>query len=107
MDTGLRPQDLKEIIEILKAGSAVDEAILFGSRAKGNYKQGSDVDIAIKGTEIDHQLVAMLNFQLNEDSAMPYFFDIVHYEGIMETALKEHIDRVGLCIYARHDQENR
>ncbi len=52
MDFGLTPSDLAEIIRTIQRNSAVVEAIMFGSRAKGNYKKGSDIDIAIKGKEI-------------------------------------------------------
>ena len=68
---------------------------LFGSRAKGTYKAGSDIDIAIKGSNIDHKLVMALSTRLNEETTMPYFFDIVHYDGITDPELRAHIDRVG------------
>jgi len=101
MDFGLLQQDLDEIIDILQKYPVVEEAILFGSRAKGTYKKGSDIDIAIKGKGIDHAVVASLSFLLNEESAMPYFFDIVHFDDISEQELKEHINRVGQSIYLR------
>lgn len=101
MDFGLRQQDLNEIIRILQKIPVVEEAIIFGSRAKGNFKKGSDIDIAVKGKEIGHEAVASLSFLLNEESVMPYFFDIVHFEEISEKALLEHINRVGQCIYLR------
>ncbi|MBV5329616.1 MAG: nucleotidyltransferase domain-containing protein [Chlorobium sp.] len=101
MDFGLLQQDMDEIIDILQKFPGVEEAILFGSRAKGTYKKGSDIDIAIKGKGIDHAVVASLAFLLNEESAMPYFFDIVHFDDISEQELMEHINRVGRCIYLR------
>jgi predicted nucleotidyltransferase len=104
MNSGLRQSDLDEIILVMKQFPAVEQAILFGSRAKGTFKRGSDVDIAIKGRDIDHEIVIKLLFQLNEESSLPYFFDIVHYEEISEKALQEHIDRVGQSIYHRRPQ---
>jgi len=101
MDFGLRQADLEEIDHILKQFPAIEEAFLFGSRAKGTFKSGSDVDIAIKGESVDHDVVAKLLFQLNEESALPYFFDVIHYEEISEKALLEHVDRVGRPIYIR------
>ena len=101
MDFGLRQQDLTEIIRILQRFPAVEEAVIFGSRAKGNFKKGSDIDIAVKGKAIGYEAVASLSFLLNEESATPYFFDIVHFEEISEKALIEHINRVGQCIYSR------
>ena len=73
MNFGLRQQDLDEIIRTLQKFSLIEEAIIFGSRAKGTFKKGSDIDIAIKEKGIDHELVASLSFLLNEESAMPYF----------------------------------
>lgn len=98
MDFGLRQQDLAEIIQMVQQFSVVEEAIIFGSRAKGNYKKGSDIDIAVKGKGVTHEVVASLSFLLNDESATPYFFDIVHFEEISEKELVEHINRVGQCI---------
>ncbi len=105
MDFGLREQDLYEIIALFQRFPAIDEAIIFGSRAKGNYKKGSDVDIAIKGAGITHDLVAEISFCLNEDSDMPYFFDLVHFDEITERDLSEHINRVGQCIYMQEKND--
>jgi len=105
MDFGLRQEDLAEIVMTLQKFSAIEEAIIFGSRAKGNYKKGSDVDIAVKGAGITHDVVLAISFALNEDSAMPYFFDIVHFEGISEKELSDHINRVGNCIYLQQGEE--
>ena len=76
----------------------VQEAVLFGSRAKGNYRQGSDIDIAVKGTVSKDVLSALL--VAFDETVLPYFVDIVVYDHIKNIALKEHIDRVGICIYS-------
>lgn len=101
MDFGLRQQDLDEIATILCAFPAVEEAVIFGSRAKGTYKKGSDIDIAVKGKEVDHKLVMALSTRLNEETTMPYFFDIVHYGTLTDQELRAHIDRVGKQIFLR------
>jgi len=101
MDFGLRQQDMDEIVRILHRFPVIEEAVLFGSRAKGTFKKGSDVDIAVKGKDIDHADVASLSFLLNEESAMPYFFDIIHFDEISEKELLAHINRVGRCLYSR------
>lgn len=98
---GLRLSDLEDIIKTLKQFDNINEAIIFGSRAKGNYKHGSDVDIAIKG-DIDFKTVTHLSYLLNEESLMPYKFDIVNYAGIHHHDLKEHIDRIGISIYHKY-----
>jgi predicted nucleotidyltransferase len=95
---GLRESDLKEITQVLQKFDTIYEAILFGSRAKGNFFHGSDVDIAIVG-DFDFKDFIHLRYLLNEESMMPYSFDVVVYKDIQNQKLKEHIDRVGICIY--------
>lgn len=94
-----------EILKTFRHFPEIDKAILFGSRAKGNYKAGSGVDIAIKGHKIEHSCVAGLSYILNEESSLPYFFDIVHFEQIDEPELVQHIERVGKRIYTRRSDE--
>ena len=52
MNYGLKKKDINSIIKSLQKFSEVDEAILFGSRAMGNYKKASDIDISIKGNNV-------------------------------------------------------
>lgn len=70
----------------------VNDAWIFGSRAKGNFRAGSDVDIAIIG---DAQKVSYL---LNEETTLPFFFDIVDVRDLTNQNLKDHIARVGVKI---------
>ncbi|SFV52589.1 Nucleotidyltransferase [hydrothermal vent metagenome] len=98
---GLRESDLAYIVKTLSRFDTIDKAIIFGSRAKGTYRNGSDVDIAIKGT-IDLKTIAKLSYLLNQESFMPYKFDIVNYSKTQHGDLKEHIDRVGILIYDKN-----
>ena len=82
--------------------SEIEEVILFGSRAKGNYKKGSDVDLAIKGDRITYEITARFADCLDEEKPLPYFFDFVHYEAIAEPMLKAHIDRVSVNLKERN-----
>lgn len=99
MNYGLKNRDLEYILEALGKIIGIEEAIIFGSRAIGNYKSGSDVDIAIKGQKVTHSIVSTLSYKMNEEYPLPYFFDIVHYEKIKEQKLIDHIDQVGKTIY--------
>ncbi len=72
---GLTDSQLQQIREIL-ATHGVSECILFGSRAKGCYKNSSDVDLAITGDE------RMVSYYLNEETTLPFFFDVVNLEKI-------------------------
>lgn len=61
--------------------------ILFGSRAKGNYKAGSDVDLAIEADGDSHRTAIRLAEKLNEESPLPYLFDVIDVAGITEQPL--------------------
>ena len=93
---GLQQSDLAIIVSVLQKHQEVAEAWLFGSRAKGNYKAGSDVDIALKGEHLTAEIISSISYQLNEETSLPYKFDILNYNSISNIDLKEHIDRVGM-----------
>ncbi len=99
MPYGLRDSDLGYIIDAITQFHEISEVVLFGSRAKGNYQPGSDIDLAIKGDRITHAIVNCLSECLNEETPLPYFFDVVHYETLNNVPLREHIDRVGIAIF--------
>ncbi|MBP7282689.1 MAG: nucleotidyltransferase domain-containing protein [Leptospiraceae bacterium] len=96
---GLSVNAIEWITRVLKVFPEIEEAIIFGSRAKGTEKPGSDIDIAIKGNLEDYRLTERLRLMLQEGLYLPYFFDIVDYERIENPALKDHIDRVGKLFY--------
>lgn len=98
---GLLEKDIEEIISVLEKFPKVENAIVFGSRAKGNFKNGSDVDIALKGKDLDFDTISHVSYQLNEETQMPYKFDLLNYHTIKEPELKNHIDRVGIEFYNR------
>lgn len=99
MSLGLRDTDLEYIVQVLSKFPEIEKALIFGSRAKGTHKAGSDVDIAIVGESITFDTISKVRFQLEEESPMPYFFDIVDYTHLEHLELKEHIDRVGKAIW--------
>jgi predicted nucleotidyltransferase len=98
-NSGLTKQDIAEIIEVLQQHSSIQSAVIFGSRAKQTYKSGSDVDIALYGRDITDDIVNQISYQLNEETNLPYKFDILNYNSIANLELKNHIDRVGVIFY--------
>ncbi|HEV2832283.1 MAG TPA: nucleotidyltransferase domain-containing protein [Hanamia sp.] len=98
---GLKEGDIKSIISILQQQPEVEEALIFGSRAKGNYKTGSDVDMAIKGDGINLKIITHISYLLNEETIMPYQFDVINYHSIRNAELIEHIDRAGISFYKK------
>ena len=99
MSSGLSPAEVDIICHAAKKLMSVREVVLFGSRAKGTFSTGSDVDLAVKGCSTDDAI--RLSSILNEETTLPYFFDVVVYETIQSRDLIEHIDRVGMKIYEK------
>lgn len=97
---GLPEEDLKRIIAIFAANKAVEQLVLFGSRAKGNYKSGSDIDLVVYGASITHHHLLDLYSSL-EELGLLYRFDLIRYNSIKDKDVISHIDRVGIKIYCR------
>ncbi|HMV44809.1 MAG TPA: nucleotidyltransferase domain-containing protein [Leptospiraceae bacterium] len=104
MKYGLSKTDLELIVKYFNNKREIEKAVLFGSRAKGNFKQGSDIDIALFGEKITFDTITSINYYLNEESPMIYFFDILDYKSIESKELKDHIDRVGIEIYNKNKE---
>lgn len=98
---GLKQGDLESIIAIIQQQAEVEEALIFGSRAKGNYKNGSDIDIALKGADVNNTTTGIISYLLNEETQMPYHFDILNYHTIANKDLVKHIDRAGMRFYKK------
>ena len=98
---GLRDSDINTIRQVLQQFPEVQSALMFGSRAKGNYRSGSDVDIALKGEALSYQIILRISAQLNEETLMPYHFDVLDYHTIQNENLVDHINRVGKTFYQR------
>jgi len=96
---GFREPDLDIIRSVISRFPQVSEAIIFGSRAKGNFRRGSDVDIALKGCGLNLDIVSQISHILNEESILPYKFDVLNFQSISNEDLTNHINRVGITIY--------
>ncbi len=105
MTFGLSPKSTGFILDALRRWEEIEKAHIFGSRAMGNYKNGSDVDLALYGPEITGEILLKLGTLLNEEFPLPYHFDLVHYETTDNTDLKRHIDQYGKVFYVRRSAE--
>lgn len=101
---GLLESDLISIFKIISSQEKVEKAVIFGSLAKGNFKNGSDVDLALKGKNLDFDTLSEISYLLNEETNMPHKFDIANYHSIQEPELIRHIDRVGVEIFNREKE---
>ena len=97
---GLNDELLTKITAILANNNRIEAALIFGSRAKGNFRPGSDIDIALKGSELAVKDIIQISIDLDELET-PYRFDLVIYNRINESALREHIDRMGRVLYKK------
>ena len=59
------------------------------------------MDIALKGENIDLEIVSTISYKLNEETILPYKFDVLDYQKINNSKLTEHINRKGISVYIR------
>jgi len=95
---GLSDRDVKTLQDIFKKYPDVKNVFVFGSRAKGTYKQGSDIDLAIMNEWVKDTLICKMKSDF-EDSSLPYTVDLVNYHTLKHPELKNHIDRVGVPLF--------
>lgn len=99
MKYGLTAAQLQEIITFIAQHAEVETALIFGSRAQGNYKPSSDIDIALKGAQLSHGLAAQMKYTFEEASVLPFFVDFVCYDLLTDPGVQASIDKHGQIIY--------
>jgi len=97
---GIPTEDLRAILKVFESEQQVQEVILFGSRAKGCFSEGSDIDLALKGNNLTLNNLLNLSTALDE-LFLPYKFDLVIFDRIQEPQLTDHLERVGILIFSR------
>lgn len=98
MEFGLSDETVQSIRAVFSRYKQIGEVWLFGSRAKGNYHSGSDIDLAIKSEHFTASELLKLQIDL-EELELLYKIDVLLYSAIKEPALRKHIDRVGILFY--------
>lgn len=92
---GLTDKTLHLIQACFKQYPEINWVKIYGSRAKGNYQRGSDIDLAFSSAvDYSGDLLTAL-----DELPTPYLFDVTHYETLKHEGLKAHIERVGVVIY--------
>ena len=91
---GLETTVLDLIVRTISKNEKVKKVILFGSRAKGNYKIGSDIDLALFSQNLDHDELLKINVEVS-GLLLPYKIDILDFNKITNKELKEHILKIG------------
>jgi predicted nucleotidyltransferase len=101
---GLPDHTLIAIRRILAQYTSVEQAILYGSRAMGNYRVGSDIDLTLVGERLDLRTLGEIAARL-EESSIPYQVDLSLLNRLDHAELREHIERVGVVFYRRNEEE--
>ena len=99
---GLPLAAVEKIRAVFASHPEVELVVLYGSRAKGNYKTGSDIDLTMYGNELNHNILLKILDELDE-LLLPWMFDLSIFEQLDHAKLREHIERIGVVFYARED----
>lgn len=100
MPYGLTDIELQKLLEVFAQNGRIEQVILYGSRAKGNFKPFSDVDITLVGSELSRDDLNKV-IQEIDDWLLPYQFDISLKHKLKNVALIDHIERRGIEIYKK------
>lgn len=97
---GLSEKTVQKIQGVFASFPQVEKAVLYGSRAKGNFKPGSDIDLTLMGDRIDDRLSSKIYWAL-DDLLLPYQIDLSLFAKLKHPELIDHVRRVGVVIYER------
>ncbi|MBL4652735.1 MAG: nucleotidyltransferase domain-containing protein [Flavobacteriales bacterium] len=101
MKFGLEHTVIELINAVFRKHEDVKSVKIYGSRAKGSYEKGSDIDLAYFS---EKDITGKLLLELDE-LPTPYFIDIANFNDIQNIELKEHIDRIGQVFFAKSENE--
>ncbi|WP_339924627.1 nucleotidyltransferase domain-containing protein [uncultured Cyclobacterium sp.] len=104
--SGLTKDEITSISAVFSRYQQVEEVLIYGSRAMGNYKPASDIDLTLIGKDIDFSLQTQIEFDL-DDLMLPYKFDVSVYNRITNPKFLDHINSVGKEIYNRKQQGHK
>ncbi len=100
MNHGLTDITVEKICAVFRRFGEIEKAMLYGSRAKGNFKTGSDIDLTLYGENLSPNLLGDIAEAL-EDLLLPYTIDLSTFDTLNHEELREHIERVGIVFYVR------
>lgn len=104
MKYGLNHKTINKISEVLGSYHMIEKVILYGSRAKGDFQNGSDIDLTVISSDFTTSKLLRLETQL-DDLMLPYKIDISIFHQISNSDLIEHINRVGVVFYKKNPEE--
>ena len=102
MAFGLNDVTIKRIQEVFACFPEIEEVLIYGSRAMGNFRPGSDIDLTIKTGSPGLDLLNRICLQL-DDLMLPHLFDVSFFGSIQNPELIGHIYRAGKLFYRKSD----
>ena len=99
MSHGLSDKTINILNSIFIKYPGIKQVILYGSRAIGNYRTGSDIDLTLKTDDTFSHINLLRIGNDFDDSDIPYFVDVSIYETLSNRDLIDHINRVGKVLY--------
>ncbi|HUH75577.1 MAG TPA: nucleotidyltransferase domain-containing protein [Chitinophagales bacterium] len=100
MKYGLKKNAIQSIQEVFKLYPQINNVVLYGSRAKGNFRPNSDIDLTIKGEDLSLKILFKIETDL-DDLLLPYKMDVSLFNKIENQDLVAHIERVGVVFYEK------
>ena len=101
MKYGLSDRTLQKIHSVLSHYPQIEKAILYGSRAAGTYRNGSDIDLTLCGDALTHSVLSRIDTEL-DDLLLPYTIDLSIFDQIDNPAMVEQIQRIGVDFYEKY-----
>ncbi len=98
MKFGLSDTIIKELQDVFRKHSNIRKVLIFGSRSKGTFREGSDIDLALVGENVDQKQVLKILCEI-DDLDLLYSVDLLDYNSKKGTPIGDHIDRVGKVFY--------
>jgi predicted nucleotidyltransferase len=100
---GLKETVIEKLCSVFAKYPQVSKAVLYGSRAKGNYKNGSDIDLTLHGgTDLTLNVLYKILDDI-DDLLLPYTIDLSIYRTLSDPDFIEHIQRVGVTFYDKSE----
>ena len=95
MNCGIKAHVLEEIKE-LAVKYDIGKVVLFGSRARGDYRDRSDIDLAVSGGKID-----LFSLAVEEETSTLLKYDVVNLEGSVQSELLDSVEKEGILLYEK------
>ena len=101
LNFGLSKKTIESINSVFERYPAIEKAIIYGSRVKGNYRDGSDIDLTLKAPSLTTSELLKIENEL-DDLLLPYKIDLSLFHQLSEQDILDHIERVGVVFYSQN-----